>query len=105
MVRTPLFLCSNSIVELAHLINVRKNIARLIQIISTEWGAFSNGLPLTVFDREMDATSINPGQQVSFWLFAPSMLVISTKWRSQKGNLSLFISLSRSLRRQSQECI
>ncbi|CAL5205815.1 unnamed protein product [Lathyrus oleraceus] len=33
-------------------------------IISTEWGAFSNGLPLTVFDREMDAASINPGQQI-----------------------------------------
>ncbi|RZB75954.1 Hexokinase-2, chloroplastic isoform B [Glycine soja] len=35
----------------------------LIQIISIEWGAFSNGLPLTKFDREMDATSINPGEQ------------------------------------------
>ncbi|KAK2398286.1 hexokinase-1 [Trifolium repens] len=33
-------------------------------VISTEWGAFSNGLPLTVFDREMDAASINPGQQI-----------------------------------------
>ncbi|GAU26841.1 hypothetical protein TSUD_02430 [Trifolium subterraneum] len=33
-------------------------------IISTEWGAFSNGLPLTVFDREMDAASINPGHQI-----------------------------------------
>ncbi|XP_028192911.1 hexokinase-2, chloroplastic-like isoform X2 [Glycine soja] len=32
-------------------------------IISIEWGAFSNGLPLTKFDREMDATSINPGEQ------------------------------------------
>ncbi|MCH99515.1 hexokinase-2 chloroplastic-like, partial [Trifolium medium] len=41
-----------------------KNIAWLIQIISTEWGAFSNGLPLTVFDREMDAASINPGHQI-----------------------------------------
>ncbi|KAG5088700.1 hypothetical protein JHK86_001312 [Glycine max] len=28
-------------------------------IISTERGAFSNGLPLTKFDREMDAASIN----------------------------------------------
>lgn len=36
----------------------------LIQIISTEWGAFSNGLPLTEFDRDMDAASINPGEQV-----------------------------------------
>ena len=35
------------------------------QIINTEWGAFSNGLPLTEFDREMDADSINPGEQVS----------------------------------------
>lgn len=33
-------------------------------IINTEWGAFSNGLPLTVFDREMDAASINPGEQI-----------------------------------------
>ncbi|CAJ2675755.1 unnamed protein product [Trifolium pratense] len=33
-------------------------------IISTEWGAFSNGLPLTVFDREMDAASVNPGHQI-----------------------------------------
>lgn len=33
-------------------------------IISTEWGAFSNGLPLTVFDREMDAASINPGHHI-----------------------------------------
>ncbi|XP_057469890.1 hexokinase-2, chloroplastic [Actinidia eriantha] len=33
-------------------------------IINTEWGAFSNGLPLTQFDREMDAESINPGEQI-----------------------------------------
>lgn len=33
-------------------------------IISTEWGAFSNGLPLTEFDRDMDAASINPGEQI-----------------------------------------
>ncbi|KAI3745898.1 hypothetical protein L6452_08309 [Arctium lappa] len=33
-------------------------------IVNTEWGAFSNGLPLTEFDREMDAESINPGEQV-----------------------------------------
>ncbi|KAJ1382572.1 Hexokinase, binding site [Sesbania bispinosa] len=33
-------------------------------IISTEWGSFSNGLPLTEFDREMDAASINPGHQI-----------------------------------------
>lgn len=33
-------------------------------IINTEWGAFSNGLPLTEFDREMDAASINPGEQL-----------------------------------------
>lgn len=33
-------------------------------IINTEWGAFSNGLPLTVYDREMDAASINPGEQI-----------------------------------------
>lgn len=33
-------------------------------IINTEWGAFSNGLPLTEFDREMDADSINPGEQI-----------------------------------------
>ncbi|GFY86241.1 hexokinase 3 [Actinidia rufa] len=30
-------------------------------IINTEWRAFSNGLPLTQFDRDMDAESINPG--------------------------------------------
>ncbi|KAK1297186.1 hypothetical protein QJS10_CPB15g00515 [Acorus calamus] len=33
-------------------------------IINTEWGAFSNGLPLTEFDRDMDAASINPGEQI-----------------------------------------
>ncbi|ONI32404.1 hypothetical protein PRUPE_1G366000 [Prunus persica] len=33
-------------------------------IINTEWGAFSDGLPLTEFDREMDAASINPGEQI-----------------------------------------
>lgn len=36
-----------------------------MQIVNTEWGAFSNGLPLTVFDKDMDAASINPGEQVS----------------------------------------
>lgn len=38
------------------------------QIINTEWGAFSRGLPLTEFDREMDAASINPGKQVAFFI-------------------------------------
>ncbi|KAL4578969.1 hypothetical protein LXL04_015104 [Taraxacum kok-saghyz] len=33
-------------------------------IVNTEWGAFSNGLPLTEFDRDMDAVSINPGEQL-----------------------------------------
>ncbi|KAL5557894.1 hypothetical protein UlMin_034105 [Ulmus minor] len=33
-------------------------------IINTEWGAFSDGLPLTEYDREMDAASINPGEQI-----------------------------------------
>ncbi|MED6184426.1 Hexokinase isoenzyme 2 [Stylosanthes scabra] len=33
-------------------------------IISTEWGAFSRCLPLTEFDRAMDAASINPGEQI-----------------------------------------
>ncbi|XP_022884724.1 hexokinase-2, chloroplastic [Olea europaea var. sylvestris] len=33
-------------------------------IVNTEWGAFSNGLPLTEFDREMDAESINPREQI-----------------------------------------
>ncbi|ESW32663.1 hypothetical protein PHAVU_001G007000 [Phaseolus vulgaris] len=33
-------------------------------IISTEWGAFSNSLPSTEFDREMDAATINPGEQI-----------------------------------------
>jgi hexokinase len=37
----------------------------LPQIINTEWGAFSDGIPLTVFDRDMDAASINPGEQVT----------------------------------------
>ncbi|GJZ91074.1 hexokinase-2, chloroplastic [Tanacetum coccineum] len=32
------------------------------QIVNTEWGAFSNGLPLTEYDR-MDTESINPGEQ------------------------------------------
>lgn len=42
----------------------------LFQIVNTEWGAFSNGLPLTEFDREMDADSINPGEQVSANIYA-----------------------------------
>lgn len=33
-------------------------------IINTEWGAFSTGLPLTDFDRDMDSESINPGEQI-----------------------------------------
>lgn len=33
-------------------------------IINTEWGAFSKGLPLTKFDGDMDAASINPGEQI-----------------------------------------
>ncbi|KAJ8772519.1 hypothetical protein K2173_027696 [Erythroxylum novogranatense] len=33
-------------------------------IINTEWGAFSQGIPLTLFDRDMDAASINPGEQI-----------------------------------------
>lgn len=33
-------------------------------IVNLEWGAFSKGLPLTVFDRDMDAASINPGEQI-----------------------------------------
>ncbi|KDP36930.1 hypothetical protein JCGZ_08221 [Jatropha curcas] len=33
-------------------------------IVNTEWGAFSTGIPLTEFDREMDAASINPGEQI-----------------------------------------
>ncbi|KAG1354055.1 putative Hexokinase-4, chloroplastic [Cocos nucifera] len=32
-------------------------------IINTEWGAFSTGLPLTEFDKDMDKESINPGEQ------------------------------------------
>ncbi|KAF2310105.1 hypothetical protein GH714_006558 [Hevea brasiliensis] len=33
-------------------------------IVNTEWGAFSNGIPLTEYDRDMDAASINPGEQI-----------------------------------------
>ncbi|KAL9225681.1 hypothetical protein vseg_001575 [Gypsophila vaccaria] len=33
-------------------------------IVNTEWGAFSTGLPLTEFDNDMDAESINPGEQI-----------------------------------------
>ncbi|KAL8088555.1 hypothetical protein AgCh_038368 [Apium graveolens] len=36
----------------------------LFQIVNTEWGGFSNGLPLSEFDRQMDADSINPGEQI-----------------------------------------
>ena len=56
--------CFNALYELDHL-NLRKTFLDS-QIISTEWGAFSNGLPLTKIDREMDAASINPGEQVNF---------------------------------------
>lgn len=45
------------------------------QIINTEWGAYSNGLPLTEFDRDMDAASINPGEQVSFTFLLVVFLV------------------------------
>ncbi|KAE8674613.1 Hexokinase-1 [Hibiscus syriacus] len=34
-------------------------------IVNLEWGAFRKGLPLTVFDRDMDAASINPGEQAN----------------------------------------
>ncbi|XP_068645479.1 hexokinase-2, chloroplastic [Aristolochia californica] len=33
-------------------------------IINTEWGGFSTGLPLTEFDEDMDAASVNPGEQI-----------------------------------------
>lgn len=44
-----------------------------VQIINTEWGAFSNGLPLTEFDRDMDAASLNPGEQV----YMPYVSIVS----------------------------
>lgn len=50
----------------------------LFQIVNTEWGAFSNGLPLSEFDRQMDADSINPGEQVRCNLYAGSDY--SFKW-------------------------
>lgn len=53
----------------------------LVQIISTEWGAFSTGLPLTEFDRDMDAASINPGEQVCFMfllLVSPFFIMLVT---------------------------
>ncbi|XAR64193.1 Hexokinase [Bertholletia excelsa] len=42
----------------------RLNSTTGLMIINTEWGAFSNGLPLTEFDRDMDDASINPGEQI-----------------------------------------
>uniref|UniRef100_A0A7N0UIL2 Phosphotransferase n=3 Tax=Kalanchoe fedtschenkoi TaxID=63787 RepID=A0A7N0UIL2_KALFE len=33
-------------------------------IINTEWGAFADGLPLSEFDKAVDAASINPGEQI-----------------------------------------
>ncbi|CAA6663197.1 unnamed protein product [Spirodela intermedia] len=33
-------------------------------IINTEWGAFSGGLPLTEFDKDVDSASVNPGEQI-----------------------------------------
>ncbi|KAM3373517.1 hypothetical protein ACQJBY_020135 [Aegilops geniculata] len=50
---------TESIPKLQHLGLVTGN-----TIINTEWGAFSDGLPLTEFDRDMDAESINPGEQI-----------------------------------------
>ncbi|KAL5142484.1 Hexokinase-2, chloroplastic [Glycine soja] len=35
-------------------------------IISTDWGAFSNGLPLTKINREMDVATINLGDEQIF---------------------------------------
>ncbi|KAM0887677.1 hypothetical protein ACQ4PT_028855 [Festuca glaucescens] len=46
------------------LIKWTKGFAVAGTIINTEWGAFSDCLPLTEFDRDMDADSINPGEQI-----------------------------------------
>ncbi|XP_023645462.1 hexokinase-like 1 protein [Capsella rubella] len=35
-----------------------------ITIINTEWGGFSKILPWTIFDREMDEKSLNPGEHL-----------------------------------------
>ncbi|KAL5214933.1 hypothetical protein ABZP36_004085 [Zizania latifolia] len=50
---------TETIPKLQHLVLGTRN-----TIINTEWGAFSDGLPLTEFDREMDGESINPGEQI-----------------------------------------
>lgn len=75
----------------------------LFQIISTEWGAYSKGLPLTVFDREMDAASINPGEQVNRSLVV-SMQVIDMVCCNAESSLSVIcqcmLLMDRSLRRQ-----
>ena len=57
--------CFNALYELHH-VNLRKTFLDS-QIISTDWGAFSNGLPLTKINREMDVATINLGdEQVNF---------------------------------------
>ena len=33
-------------------------------IINIEWGNFNDGLPITVYDKEIDEKSVNPGNQV-----------------------------------------
>ncbi|KAI4974089.1 hypothetical protein ZWY2020_042176 [Hordeum vulgare] len=51
-------------VMVAVILGTGTNALYKMQIINTEWGAFSDGLPLTEFDRDMDAESINPGEQI-----------------------------------------
>ncbi|XWS20962.1 hypothetical protein CRYUN_Cryun30bG0014300 [Craigia yunnanensis] len=74
-------------------------------IVNLEWGAFSKRLPLTVFDRDMDAASINPGEQASSWFYYHIILcqLLPVKCRLYIYRL-LFICCCRYLRRQSLEC-
>ena len=48
-----------------------------------EWGNFrSSHLPLTEYDQELDADSLNPGEQVKSFVIQSSSQHHSKKWFS-----------------------
>jgi hypothetical protein len=60
------------------------------QIINTEWGGFSKILPQTIFDLEMDETSLNPGEHVvKFYPFFSNIMFFA--WCHMFYNCLLFV--------------
>lgn len=70
---------------------------------------FSNGLPLTMFNREMDAATINPGEQVHCNFLSLSLCWIAQvnfhRCRTMAKSINIYLSDGRYLRRRYQECI